>query len=143
MIISTKGRYALRVMIDLAEHASNGYIPLKEVAKRQDISEKYLEGILKVLVQNGLLDGLRGKGGGYKLTKPPEQYTVGSILRSTEDCLGTVACLDENAENCPRAADCRTLPLWKGLDKVINEYLDSVTLADLMNTGDAGDNYVI
>ena len=143
MLVSTKGRYALRVMIDLAEHQADNFIPLKVIADRQGISEKYLETIIKELVRTRMLSGVRGKGGGYKLTKPPEQYTVGSILRSTEDCLGTVACLDENAENCPRAADCRTLPLWKGLDKVINEYLDSVTLADLMNTGDAGDNYVI
>ncbi len=143
MLVSTKGRYALRVMIDLAEHQADNYIPLKVIADRQEISEKYLETIIKELVRARMLSGVRGKGGGYKLTKPPEQYTVGSILRSTEDCLGTVACLDENAENCPRAADCRTLPLWKGLDKVINEYLDSVTLADLMDTGDAGDNYVI
>lgn len=143
MLVSTKGRYALRVMIDLAEHQADNYIPLKVIADRQEISEKYLETIIKELVRTRMLSGVRGKGGGYKLTKPPEQYTVGSILRSTEESLGTVACLDENADGCPRAADCRTLPLWKGLDKVINEYLDSVTLADLMDTGDAGDNYVI
>lgn len=143
MLVSTKGRYALRVMIDLAEHQADNYIPLKVIADRQEISEKYLETIIKELVRTRMLSGVRGKGGGYKLTKPPEQYTVGSILRSTEDCLGTVACLDEKTDSCPRAADCRTLPLWKGLDKVINEYLDSVTLADLMDTGDAGDNYVI
>ena len=143
MLVSTKGRYALRVMIDLAEHQADNYIPLKVIADRQEISEKYLETIIKELVRARMLSGVRGKGGGYKLTKPPEQYTVGSILRSTEDSLTAVSCLDEYADACPRAADCRTLPLWKGLDKVINEYLDSVTLADLMNTGDAGDNYVI
>ena len=143
MLVSTKGRYALRVMIDLAEHQADDFIPLKVIADRQEISEKYLETIIKALVKARMVSGVRGKGGGYKLTKPPEQYTVGSILRSTEETLGTVACLEEDSGSCPRAADCRTLPLWKGLDKVINEYLDSVTLADLMNTGDAGDDYVI
>ncbi len=142
MLISTKGRYALRVMVDLAEHREEGYIPLKVVAQRQDISEKYLEAIIKLLVRAGLLSGLRGKGGGYKLTKAPEQYTVGSILRLTEESLAPVACLEPGADACSRAAECRTLSLWKGLDKVINDYLDNVTLADLMHNGD-GYDYVI
>ena len=143
MMVSTKGRYALRVMIDLAEHQSEGYVPLKEIAARQEISEKYLESILKVLVQQRFLEGLRGKGGGYKLTRAPETYTVGSILRITEDTLSPVACLEPNAEACPRAADCRTLALWKGLDKVISDYLNNYTLADLMHRDPEGYDYVI
>ena len=140
MMVSTKGRYALRVMIDLAEHQNEGYVPLKEIAARQEISEKYLESILKVLVQQRFL---RGKGGGYKLTRAPETYTVGSILRLTEGSLATVACLEEGAPACPRMAECRTYPLWYKLDGMISEYLDSVTLADLMQYPDAGNEYVI
>jgi len=132
MLISTRGRYALRVMADLAEHPSEGYIPLKEIARRQEISEKYLEAIIKILVRARLLSGVRGKGGGYKLTRPPEQYTVGAILRLTEDSLAPVACLEETALPCSRTAGCVTLPLWQGLDRIIHEYLDSVTLADLL-----------
>ena len=143
MLVSTKGRYALRVMIDLAEHRGEGFIPLKTIAQRQEISEKYLESIIKLLVRSRLLNGLRGKGGGYRLTRPPEQYTVGELLRLTEESLSPVACLAPNAGACPKAAACRTLPLWKGLDKVICDYLDSVTIADLTRRGDAGDDYVI
>ncbi len=143
MMISTKGRYALRVMIDLAEHQGSGYLPLKEIAARQKISEKYLESILKVLVQDRILIGLRGKGGGYRLTQPPERYTVGSVLRLTEGTLAPVACLEENASPCSTAADCRTLPLWRELYARIQEYLDSVTIADLMNVPRPGDDYVI
>lgn len=132
MLISTKGRYALRVMADLAEHPTAGYVPLKEIAGRQDISEKYLEAIIKLLVKAGLLSGVRGKGGGYRLTRPPEQYTVGEILRLTEESLAPVTCLGADASPCARAASCRTLPLWQGLDRVIGEYLDGVTLADLL-----------
>lgn len=143
MLISTKGRYALRVMVDLAEHPADGFIPLKVIAERQDISEKYLESIIKLLVKAKLLTGVRGKGGGYSLTKAPEQYTVGSILRVTEESMAPVACLEPGAEICPRSAECRTLALWKGLDKVINDYLDKYTLADLMHTDPGGFNYVI
>ena len=143
MLISTKGRYALRVMIDLVEHQSEGYVPLKEIAERQEISEKYLESIIKILVKAKMLDGLRGKGGGYKLTKAPEQYTAGAILRLTEESLAPVACLEDGAAPCTREAECRTLPLWQGLDKVINEYLDSIFLSDLVLPDSAGDNYVI
>lgn len=143
MMVSTKGRYALRVMIDLAEHQAEGYIPLKEIAARQEISEKYLESILKALVQKHFLEGLRGKGGGYKLTRPPEQYTVGSILRLTEGSLATVACLEEGAPACPRMAECRTYPLWSKLDRMVAEYLDSVTVADLMAKPEQGNEYVI
>ena len=143
MLISTKGRYALRVMIDLVEHQSEGYVPLKEIAERQEISEKYLESIIKILVKAKMLDGLRGKGGGYKLTRASEQYTVGSILRLTEDSLAPVSCLENGAVPCARAAECRTLPMWQGLDKVINEYLDGILLSDLVLLDSAGDNYVI
>ena len=143
MLISTKGRYALRVMIDLSEHQSDGFIPLKVIAERQGISEKYLESIIKLLVKAQLLNGLRGKGGGYKLTKAPEQYTVGSILRLTEESLAPVSCLEEGALPCTRAAECRTLPMWQGLDKVINDYLDGILLSDLVLPDSAGDNYVI
>lgn len=143
MLISTKGRYALRVMADLAEHPSEGYIPLKEIAQRQEISEKYLEAIIKILVKARLLTGVRGKGGGYKLTHPPEQYTVGEVLRLTEETLAPVACLDETADICPRALNCRTLPVWKGLNRVINEYLDHITVADIIHSRDAGNDYVI
>ena len=135
MLISTKGRYALRVMADLAEHPKEGYIPLKEIAQRQGISEKYLEAIIKILVRAKLLSGVRGKGGGYQLTRPPEQYTVGEILRLTEDSLAPVTCLEADASPCARAAACRTLPLWQGLDRVIREYLDGVSLADLLKQG--------
>lgn len=143
MLVSTKGRYALRIMIDLAEHQSDRYIPLKETANRQEISEKYLEGILKVLVKNKFLTGLRGKGGGYRLTKSPDQYTVGSILRAAEPSLAPVSCLNDGQDDCPRKPFCKTLPLWKGLDKVISEYLDSITIADLMSQEQPGDDYVI
>ena len=143
MLISTKGRYALRVMIDLAEHRGDGFIPLKTIAQRQEISEKYLESIIKLLVKSKLLSGVRGKGGGYRLTKAPDRYTVGDILRLTEESLAPVACLATGADACPKAAACRTLPLWKGLEQVISDYLDNVTVADLMQQGDAGDDYVI
>ena len=142
MLISTKGRYALRVMIDLAERQTEGYIPLKEVAERQEISEKYLESIIKLLVKADLLSGLRGKGGGYRLTKAPDEYTVGSILRLTEESLAPVSCLEAGADVCPRMTKCRTLPLWQGLDKVIRDYLENVTIADLMKHKPES-NYII
>lgn len=143
MLISTKGRYALRIMIDLAEHQTEDFISLKGIAQRQEISEKYLESIIRMLVKARVLESLRGKGGGYRLRKSPDQYTVGSILRLTEESLAPVSCLDGNADTCPRMAQCRTLSLWQGLDRVINEYLDSITIADLMHQGAPGDDYVI
>ncbi|MCH5337869.1 MAG: RrF2 family transcriptional regulator [Acetatifactor sp.] len=143
MMISTKGRYALRIMVDLAEHQSEGYIPLKETADRQEISEKYLESILKSLVKNKFLEGLRGKGGGYRLTRAPEEYTIGSILRLTEDSLAPVSCLEPGEAACPRMANCRTLPMWQGLNKLINDYLDGITLAELMNQAQSGGDYII
>ncbi len=136
MLISTKGRYALRILVDIAEDPREGYIPLKEVAARQDVSEKYLESILKILVRNGVLKGLRGKGGGYKLSVSPQECSVETILRLTEDSLAPVACLEDARPPCPRAEGCQTLPLWKGLDKVITDYLKGITLADLMKTPD-------
>lgn len=143
MLISTKGRYALRVLVDLAEHQTDGFVPLKEIAQRQEISEKYLESILKILVRNDLLTGLRGKGGGYRLAKSPEEYPVSQILWLTEEDLAPVACLGQRAKACSRAPECRTLPLWKGLNKVINDYLDHITIADLMASGQGGDNCAI
>ena len=143
MLISTKGRYALRVMIDLAEHQAEGYIPLKEVARRQEISEKYLESIIKLLVRAKLLEGLRGKGGGYMLTRPAEEYTVEEILRLTEDSLAPVACLEPGAAPCEKQGECRTLSMWQGLDKLIRGYLGGITIADLTRLEDAGDHYVI
>ncbi len=143
MMVSTKGRYALRVMIDLAEHHSGEYIPLKEVASRQEISEKYLESIISVLVKAGFLQGLRGKGGGYRLTRSPEQYTAGAILRLTEGSLAPVACLENGAAPCSRVTECRTLPMWKKLDHLVNDYLESITLAELAQGSDARDEYVI
>ncbi|MDO4326794.1 MAG: Rrf2 family transcriptional regulator [bacterium] len=135
MLISTRGRYALRIMIDLAEHQTEeNYVPLKETASRQEISEKYLEGILKILVKNKLLIGLRGKGGGYRLAKSPEQYTIWSILILTETSLSPVSCLEPGQDVCPRSKGCKTLPMWQGLDKVIRDYLTQITLADLIHS---------
>ena len=139
-MISTRGRYALRVMIDMAENSNGNYIRLDEIAKRQGISEKYLESILVILTRGNLLIGLRGKGGGYKLTKSPENYTIGGILRLTEGSLAPVACLKDGAEPCTKKNTCKTLPVWQGLNKAITDYLDSITLADII---DKPDNYSI
>ena len=143
MKISTRGRYALRVMLDLAEHNNGEYIPLMDIAKRQEISEKYLEAIVKGLVKERYLTGLRGKSGGYRLTKAPEEYTVGSILRLSEGSLAPVACLEQNPVECRRMAECRTLPMWRKLNTMINDYFDGITLADLVNTSQPGNDYVI
>lgn len=132
MMVSTRGRYALRVMIDLAEHEDGSYTAMKEVAQRQDISLKYLEKILPLLVGAHLVEGVHGKGGGYRLTRTPDQYRVGEILRLTEGDLAPVSCLECSAEPCANSASCRTFPLWNELNNRINEYLDSVTIADLM-----------
>lgn len=131
-MISTRGRYCLRVMIDLAEHQGEGYIRMKEVAERQGVSLKYLEKILPVLAKNNIVDGIQGKGGGYRLTRKPEEYTLGEILLLTEGTLAPVACLECGAAPCDRAAECRTLPVWTELDRRISDYLNSVTLADLL-----------
>jgi len=119
-------------MADLATHQDEGYIPLKDIAARQEISEKYLESILKGLVQNRMLVGIRGKGGGYRLPNPPESYTVGSILRLTEGELAPVACLESGAEACPRRECCPTLPMWSKLNGMIQDFFDGITLADLI-----------
>ncbi|WP_407385573.1 RrF2 family transcriptional regulator [Ruminococcus sp.] len=142
MMVSTRGRYALRVLIDLAEHNSGSYIPMKDVAARQEISLKYLERILPTLTKAKLIAGVHGKGGGYKLTRAPEDYTVGEILRLTEGDLAPVACLADGAEPCVKASDCRTLKMWQGFYDMTNRYFDSITVADLVNT-DSADNYVI
>lgn len=142
MLISTRGRYALRVLIDLAEHGQDGYIPMKEVAARQDISLKYLERIMPVLVKNGLIEGVHGKGGGYRLCKKPEECKIGDILRLTEGDLAPVACLECDAKPCQRAYTCRTYPMWTEFYQLINEFFDSKTLADVINT-DMSDYYSI
>lgn len=132
MMISTKGRYALRFLVDIAEHQEQGFVPLKDVALRQNISEKYLEIVVKELVRDGLLTAMRGKGGGYRLSRAPEEYGVKSVIELMEGPLAPVACLEPGREVCPRREECRTLSLWQGLDKVIGEYLGQFTLADLM-----------
>lgn len=141
-MISTRGRYALRVLIDLAEHNDGGYIPMKDVAERQELSLKYLERILPVLSKNRLIIGVHGKGGGYRLARNPDEYTVGEILRLTEGNLAPVSCLECGAEPCKRASQCRTLKMWQGFFKLTNEYFDGITIADLMDKNRPHD-YVI
>ena len=131
MLVSTKGRYALRVMIELATHEKGEYVPLKTIATAQSISEKYLESIIVVLSKAGLLDGLRGKGGGYRLNRDAKDYSVGEILRLTEGTLAPVACLDGEKNNCSRAKDCKTLPMWEKLNGLICDYLDNVSIEEL------------
>lgn len=133
MMISTKGRYALRVMIDLAQNGDENFVSLKDVAERQNISMKYLEMIVSMLNKGNMVRSQRGKTGGYKLAKTPSEYTVGEILKLTEGTLAPVMCLEEGAEACERAKDCVTLPLWKELNRIIDKYLDSVTLDDVIN----------
>lgn len=132
-MISTKGRYALRVMIDLAEQDSETYIPLEEIAARQEISKKYLEIILKILVKEKLLKGVRGKGGGYRLTRQPSQYRVSEILELTEGSLDTVACLKEDADPCPKKESCKTLPMWKKYNEMVHDFFYRITLEDLVS----------
>jgi len=132
MLISTRGRYALRVMIDLAEHINDGYTPMKKVAERQGISLKYLEQILPALAKNKLIEGVHGKGGGYRLIRKPEEYTVGEILRLTEGELAPVACLQCDAAPCSRKDSCKTISMWSGFFKLTNEYFDGITVADLL-----------
>lgn len=131
-MISTKGRYALRVMIDLAQQNSDGYIPLKEIAEREHISKKYLEIVVKELVGAKLLTGVSGKGGGYRLSRKPDEYSVGEILEVTEGTLAIVACLVKGADECPRAKSCDTLPMWSELDKIIHDYFYSKKLSELL-----------
>ena len=139
MLVSTKGRYALRVMVELACHNREEYVPLRTIAQQQSISEKYLESILTVLSKAGVIDGLRGKGGGYRLNRDPKDYSVGEILRLAEGTLAPVSCLDCKPNKCERAASCRTLPMWEKLDTLICNYLDSVSLADLIDSSRVGD----
>ena len=131
-MISTKGRYALRVMLDLAEHGEGGFIPLKDIAERQEISKKYLEIIVKDLVKSGLVKGSSGKGGGYKLCKAPDDYSVGEILEATEGPFNAVACLASGSAQCPRAASCKTLPLWSEYDRLVHEFFFTKKLSDLL-----------
>ena len=133
MKISTKGRYALRMLIDLAEHSNDGFIALKDIAERQGISKKYLEQIVPILNRSDILQTNRGFQGGYKLAQAPEKYTIGTILRLTEGSLAPVACLDQNPIQCERSNGCVTLPIWQGLNKVINDYLDNITLQDILD----------
>lgn len=132
MKISTKGRYALRMMLDLAEHKDNGYIALKDIAQRQNISKKYLEQIVPLMNKADILKTNRGYQGGYMLAREPKEYTVGEILRITEGSIAPVACLDHTPNQCDRCEDCATLKIWQGLDRVISEYLDGITLQDVL-----------
>ena len=132
MLVSTRGRYALRVMIDLAEHSDGTYVAMKEVAQRQQISLKYLERIMPMLVEKRLVEGVRGKGGGYRLTREPDEYPLSEILRAAEGDLAPISCLEKGAPPCARAAKCRTLPMWKEPDALITGYLDGKTLEDLI-----------
>lgn len=133
MMISTKGRYALRVMIDLAEHNNGEYVVLMDIARREELSEKYLEGILASLSRAGFVQALRGRGGGYRLSRAPETYTVGSILKLTSGSFAPVSCLGSEKNHCERAGKCNTLPMWTRLNDLINDFFESVTLADLMS----------
>lgn len=141
-MISTRGRYALRVLIDLVENSDKGYVPMKEVAQRQGISLKYLERIIPVLSKNGFIEGMHGKGGGYRIIKDPKDCKIGDILRLTEGDLAPVACLEKDAKPCEREYKCRTYPMWVEFYRIVNEYFDSKTLADVVNT-DMADNYSI
>ncbi len=143
MKISTKGRYALRVMVDLAENNNGSYIPLRDIARRQEISEKYLETIIPALTRAGFLEGLRGKGGGYKLTRTPDQYDVASILQLTEGSLAPVSCLEGSHNTCPRISKCPTLLMWEGFYKMILEYFQGITLEDLIQSHTPGGDFVI
>lgn len=133
MMISTKGRYALRVMIDLAEHNNGDYIVLMDIARREELSEKYLEGILATLSHAGFVQALRGRGGGYRLARAPETYTIGSILKLTSGSFAPVSCLGGEENHCERADKCNTLPMWSKLNELINNFFEGITLADLMS----------
>lgn len=132
MKISTRGRYALRVMLELAKNGDESYYPLTEIAQREEISLKYLESIVAMLNRAGLVASQRGKSGGYRLTRPPSEYAVGDILKLTEGGLAPVTCLEQDSGPCQRADQCLTLPLWQELNRQINRYLDSITLEDLL-----------
>ena len=133
MKLSTKGRYALRMLVDLAEHQNCGFVALKDIAERQNISKKYLEQIIPIFNKSDILKTTRGSQGGYMLSRSPDKYTVGEILRLTEGSLAPVECLNQDPIECERSGECATLPIWQGLNKVINEYLDSITLQDILD----------
>ena len=141
-MISTKGRYSIRILLDLAQHRSGKYIPMKDVAARQDISLKYIERLTPALRTAGLIESVHGIGGGYRLTREPEEYTLWEILVLSEGDLAPVSCLQAGAEPCARAAECRTLSVWEGYYKLTKDYFSGITLADLLDTLTA-DNYVI
>ena len=141
-MISTRGRYSLRIMLDLAERPQGGYTPMKEVAARQEISLKYIEKILRLLTKAGFIEGVHGKGGGYRLCRAPEDITAGEVLRATEGELAPVSCLECGAKPCSRAAYCKTLPMWKEYYRLTNEYFDNISLAELLGNEAPGD-YVI
>lgn len=145
MKISTKGRYALRMMLDLAQHREDGYISLKDIARRQEVSKKYLEQIVPILNRSDLLRTNRGNQGGYMLAHSPDKYTLGEILRLTEGDFAPVSCVGKNPEKCRRSAECPTMPIWQGLYKVVAEYLDGITLQDILDSQNARniDNYII
>jgi Rrf2 family protein len=133
MRISTKGRYAIRIMLDLSQHIGEGYISLKKTSERQEISLKYLEAIVAILNKAGMVESFRGKDGGYKLTRRPEEYTIGSIIKLTEGSIAPVSCLDGSTNSCVRACQCLTLPMWLKLEGIVDEYLESVTLKELLD----------
>ena len=135
MIVSTKGRYALRVMLRFAQHDQGEYIPLKEIAEAEGISQKYLESIMTILSKAGFVDAVHGKGGGYRLNRKPEDYTVDSILKLTEGSLAAVSCTSQGAAACSRTTCCQTLPMWEKLEKMIDEFFEGITLADLLKEG--------
>lgn len=143
MKISTKGRYAIRMLLDLAQHSSDEFVALKDIAERQKISKKYLEQIVPILNRSDILTTNRGYKGGYRLAKPASHYKVGDILRLTEGSLAPVACLDLDPVGCEKSADCPTLPIWQGLYKVITDYLDGITLQDIIDMHQSSDDYVI
>lgn len=130
-MISTKGRYAIRFMIDLAGQPAGTPVPLDEIAERQDISKKYLEIVVKLLVRAKLVKGASGKGGGYRLLRAPEEYTVWEVLEATEGSMASVACLGRDAESCPREGSCKTLPMWRKFDDMVHDYFYGITIADL------------
>jgi Rrf2 family transcriptional regulator, iron-sulfur cluster assembly transcription factor len=134
MLISTKGRYALRVMVELAERHTDSYIPLKDIAEKQEISPKYLESIMTILSKAGFVDALHGRGGGFRLNREPSDYTVASVLRLTEGSLSPVACLEGGENSCTRSGNCRTLPMWTELNHLINDYLEGITVGDLAHS---------
>lgn len=132
MIVSTKGRYALRVMVSFAQRGNEDYIPLKEIAEAEGISQKYLESIMTTLSKAGFVDAIHGKGGGYRLNRRPEEYTIGSILKLTEGSLNVASCTSQGAAACSRSSCCQTLPMWERLDRMIDEFFEGITLADLL-----------